>query len=90
MIAELGSAISSTYHVAFALFMTASGLWMGVALLELRQHAAEWNLGMFTRGDSIEAGSESSIWMGFEYAKVTGVMVCAYLVPRFLYQDRDW
>ena len=63
---------------------------MGAALLELVQHAVEWNLGMFTPGDGIDAGSELRIWMGFGVAKGAGVLVCAYLVPRYLYQNRDW
>ena len=92
MIRELGSAIGGTYCLVFGLFTTAAaaGLWMGAALLELLQHAAEWQLGMFTRGDGIEAGSESRIRMYFGVAKVAGVLVCTYLVPRYLYQDRDW
>ena len=90
VIKGLGGAIVSSYRVACALFMTASTLWIGVALLELLQHAVEWYLGMFTLGDGIEAGSESRIRMGFGLAKVAAVLACTYLVPRFLYQDRDW
>ena len=92
MIRELGNAIGGAYRLAFGLFTTAAaaGLWMGAGLLELLQHAAEWQLGMFTRGDGIEAGSESRIRMYFGVAKFAGVLVCTYLVPRYLYQDRDW
>ena len=61
-----------------------------MALLELLQHAVEWHLGMFTPGDGIQAGTESRIRMGFGLGKVAAVMVCTYLVPRYLYQDRDW
>ena len=90
MIKGLGGAIVSSYRVACGLFATASLLWIGVALLELLQHAVEWHLGMFAVGDGIEAGTESRIRMGFGLAKGAAVMACTYLVPRYLYQDRDW
>ena len=90
VIKGLGGAIVSSYRVACVLFMTASMLWIAVALLELLQHAVEWHLGMFAVGDGIEAGSEFRIRMGFGLAKVAAVMACTYLVPRYLYQDRDW
>ena len=90
MIKGLGGAIAGSYRVAWELFATASALWIGVALLELLQHAVEWHLGMFVVGDGIEAGSESRIRMGFGLTKVAAAAACTYLVPRFLYQDRDW
>ncbi len=90
MINGLGGAIASSYRVAGGLFATALALWIGVALIELLQHAVEWRLGMFTPGDGIQAGTESRIRAGFGLTKVAAVMVCTYLVPRYLYQDRDW
>ena len=90
MIRELASAIAASYRLAFSLFAGAVGLWLGAALFELLQHAVEWELGMFTRGDGIEAGFETQTRMTFGYLKAAALVVCFYLVPRFIYQDRKW
>ena len=90
MLQGLAGAIASSYRVAGGLFATALALWIGVALIELLQHAVEWRLGMFTPGDGIQEGTESRIRAGFGLPKVAAVAVCIYLVPRYLYQDRDW
>ena len=76
--------------LAFSLFAGAVGLWLAAALFELLQHAVEWELGMFTRGDGIEAGFETQTRMTFGYLKAGAMVVCFYLVPRFMYQDRKW
>ena len=85
----MGAAIGS-YRSGGVLFVTAPALWIAAALLELLQHAVEWHLGMFTLGDGIDAGSEHRIRMGFGMAKAAAILACTYLVPRFLYQERDW
>ena len=90
MLRELGSATAFSYRMAGSLFVGAVSLWAGVAFFELTQHAVEWRLGMFTDGDRIEPGFELQTRMGFEILKVAAVLVCAYLVPRFLYLDREW
>ena len=90
MIRELASAIAASYRLAFSLFAGAVGLWLAAALFELLQHAVEWELGMFTHGDGIEAGFETQTRMTFGYLKAGALVVCLYLVPRFMYQDRKW
>lgn len=45
---------------------------------------------MFTPGNGIDPGSEVETRMVFGYLKVAAVLVCAYLVPRFLFLNRDW
>ena len=90
MIRELASAIKVSYRMAFNLFVGATWLWLGAAFFEMLQHAVEWQLGMFTPGDGIDPDSEFETRMVFGYLKVAAVLVCAYLVPRFLYLNRDW
>ena len=90
MIRELAAAIGVAYAEAFRLIIGAAGLWLGVAMIELLQHGAEWKLGMFTRGDGIEPGFEAQLRAGLGIFKGVALLVCAYLVPRFLYQGRQW
>ena len=90
MIRELANAINVCYRMAFSLFVGAVWLWLGVAFFELLQHAVEWHFGMFTIGDGIDPDSELKTRMVFGYLKIAALLVCAYLVPRFLYLDRDW
>ena len=90
MIRELASAINVSYRTAFSLFVGVAWLWLAAAFFELVQHAVEWQLGMFTPGDGIDPGSEFQTRMAFGYLKAASVLICAYLVPRFLFLDRDW
>ena len=90
MISGLGTAIRDTYGVSFVLFGTAVGLWVGAAVVELAQHVVEWELGMFAANASIEAAVESDAYRAAGWAKVAAVPLCSWLVPRYLYQERDW
>ena len=90
MISGLGSAIGASYRTGLGLFASATGLWIGVAALEALQHGVEWHLGMFASDGNIEAALDSHAYRSAGYAKVAAVMVCGYLVSRYLYQGRDW
>ena len=90
MISGLGAAIRDTYRTSVVLFGTAVGLWIGVAAVELAQHAVEWELGMFAADASIEAAVESDTYHAAGWAKVAAVTLCSWLIPRYLYQERDW
>ncbi len=86
----LGTAFRNTYRTSFVLFGTAVGLWIGAAAVELAQHAVEWELGLFAADASIEAALESDTYHAAGWAKVAAVTLCSWLVPRYLYQERDW
>ncbi len=90
MISGLATAIRDSYRTGFALFWTAVGLWIGAAALEMVQHAVEWELGMFAADASPEMVVESPVYHAAGIAKVAAVTVCSWLVPRYLYQERDW
>ena len=90
MISGLGTAIRDTYRVSFVLFGTAVALWIGAAAVELVQHAVEWELGLFAADASVEAVVESDAHQVAGWTKVAAVTLCSWLVPRYLYQERDW
>ena len=90
MISGLGTAIRETYRTSFVLFGTAVALWIGAAAVELVQHVVEWELGMFAADASLEAALESDAYRAAGWAKVAAVTLCSWLVPRYLYQERDW
>lgn len=86
----LATAFRDTYRTSFVLFGTAVGLWAGAAAVELVQHAVEWELGLFAADASIEAALESNTYHAAAWAKVAAVTLGGWLVPRYLYQERDW
>lgn len=90
LIGGLGVAFRDTYRTSFTLFGTAVGLWIGAAAAELVQHAVEWELGVFAADADIEAAVESDVYHAAGWAKVAAVTLCGWLVPRYLYQERDW
>ena len=90
LISGLGAAIRDTYRTSFVLFGTAVGLWIGAAAAELVQHAVEWELGVFAADANIEAAMESDAYHAVGWAKVAAITLCGWLVPRYLYQERDW
>lgn len=90
LLSGLGAAIRDTFRTSFVLFGTAVGLWVGAAALELMQHAVEWELGLFDADASIEAAVASGTFHAAGWAKVAAVVLFTWLVPRYLYQERDW
>ena len=90
MIDGLGAGIRASYSTSWDLVRSAAWLWVGVAAFELLQHGVEWNLGIYVPDGDIEAATESRAFWVAAYAKVAAVAVCAYLVPRYLFQGRAW
>lgn len=86
----LATAFRDTYRASFVLFGAAVGLWVGAAVAELVQHAVEWELGLFAADASIETALESDTYHAAAWAKLAAVTLCGWLVPRYLYQERDW
>lgn len=84
MIEGLGTGIRASYRNSRVLFTNTAWLWIGVAAFELLQHGVEWNLGIFTPDGDIETTMESRAFWIAAYAKTGAVLVCAYLVPRYI------
>ena len=58
-------------------------------LAEAVQHVAEYQLGMFTAGDGISAGRESTIRLAFGVVKIIAVLVVLMWTPRYWFHGRD-
>lgn len=64
----------------YTLIFLAPMFWIIPTLVEGLQHFVEVQLGMFTLGDSVEAGKETLIRLAFGFLKVLSIMIPSLLI----------
>lgn len=73
----------------YTLLLIAPLFWLIPTLVEGLQHYVEVQLGMFTVGDSVEAGSETAIRLAFGFLKVISILITALLILKLAANDWD-
>lgn len=83
------SAIGEIYSRILELARRAPIIFLLPVFAELVQHLAEFNLGMFTARDGIEAGFETTVRLAFGAVKVMTIFIVILLAPRLWFYDFD-